>query len=58
MCIKYDIEMFEEIGFILGIENYLRYIVLCEVGEMFVIFIDFFGDDYLMVIDELYVIIF
>ncbi|ABX81633.1 excinuclease ABC subunit UvrB [Acholeplasma laidlawii] len=57
MRTKYDIEMLEEIGFTSGIENYSRHIALREAGETPATLIDFFGDDYLMVIDESHVTI-
>ena len=55
MRTKYDIEMLEEIGFTSGIENYSRHIALREAGETPATLIDFFGDDYLLIIDESHV---
>ncbi len=52
---KYDIEMLEEIGIVSGIENYSRHLTLREPGETPSTLIDFFGDDFLMIIDESHV---
>ncbi|HAA77597.1 TPA: excinuclease ABC subunit B [Candidatus Latescibacteria bacterium] len=52
---RYDIEMMREIGFCPGIENYSRYIDGRQPGEPPYVLLDFFGDDYLMVIDESHV---
>ncbi len=54
---KYDIEMLEEIGMCSGIENYSRHLALREAGETPATLIDFFGDDFLMIIDESHVTI-
>lgn len=53
----YDIEMLEEIGYCTGIENYSRHLSLRGEGEKPYTLLDFFGDDYLMVIDESHVTI-
>ncbi len=52
---KYDIEMLKEIGFCSGIENYSRHLALREEGETPSTLIDFFPDDFLLVIDESHV---
>ncbi len=52
---KYDIEMMSEIGFCSGIENYARHLALREAGETPATLIDFFGKDFLMIIDESHV---
>ena len=52
---NYDMEMLEETGFCRGIENYSRHIALKGPGETPSTLIDFFGDDYLLVIDESHV---
>lgn len=52
---RYDIEMMREIGFCPGIENYSRYIDGRKPGEAPYVLLDYFGDDYLMVIDESHV---
>ncbi len=54
---KYDIEMLEEIGIVSGIENYSRHLSLREAGETPATLIDFFGEDFLMIIDESHVTI-
>ena len=54
---KYDIEMLKEIGSCSGIENYSRHLSLRNKGETPSVLLDFFGDDYLMVIDESHVTI-
>ncbi len=48
----YDIEMLKEIGSCSGIENYSRHLSLRDAGETPSVLIDFFGKDYLLVIDE------
>ena len=52
---NYDIEMLRETGFCRGVENYSRHLALKEEGETPNTLIDFFGDDFLMVIDESHV---
>ena len=52
---KYDIEMLKEIGSCSGVENYSRHLSLREEGETPSVLLDFFGEDYLMVIDESHV---
>jgi len=52
---EYDMEMLEEIGYCSGIENYSRHIALRDEGEEPYTLLDFFGDDFLMVIDESHV---
>lgn len=54
---KYDIEMLKEIGSCSGIENYSRHLSLRNKAETPSVLLDFFGDDYLMVIDESHVTI-
>lgn len=53
----YDLEMLQEIGVCSGIENYSRHLSLREAGETPAVLLDFFGDDYLMIIDESHVTI-
>ena len=48
----YDIEMLKEVGSCSGIENYSRHLSLRAEGETPSVLIDFFGNDYLLVIDE------
>ncbi|MFA6377609.1 MAG: excinuclease ABC subunit UvrB, partial [Acholeplasmataceae bacterium] len=54
---RYDMEMLEEIGVCSGIENYSRHLSLRGPGETPSTLIDFFGDDFLMIIDESHVTI-
>ena len=54
---NYDIEMLEETGFCHGIENYSRHMSLRGEGETPTTLIDFFGKDFLLVIDESHVTI-
>lgn len=55
MRTMYDLEMIEELGYCSGIENYSRHFDGRKPGEQAFCLIDFFGDDYLMVIDESHV---
>ena len=52
---EYDIEMLKETGFCHGIENYSRHLALRAEGETPSTLMDFFGDDYLLVVDESHV---
>lgn len=52
---KYDIEMLKEIGFCQGIENYSRHITGRKPGEKPYTLMDFFSDDYLIIVDESHV---
>ena len=54
---KYDIEMLKEIGFCQGIENYSRHITGRREGEKPYTLMDFFPDDFLIIIDESHVTI-
>ncbi|MDO5695318.1 MAG: excinuclease ABC subunit UvrB [Eubacteriales bacterium] len=49
---RYDIEMLREIGFCQGIENYSRHITGRKPGQKPYTLMDFFPDDFLMIIDE------
>ncbi len=49
---KFDIEMLEETGFVKGIENYSRYLTDREPGEQPATLLDYFPDDFLLLIDE------
>ena len=51
----YDLEMLKETGFCHGIENYSRHLSLREAGETPTTLIDFFPDDFLLMIDESHV---
>ncbi len=54
---NYDIEMLSETGFCRGVENYSAPLSLRSTGETPTTLIDFFGDDFLFVIDESHVTI-
>ena len=47
-----DLEMLEEMGFCSGIENYSRHLTGQSPGDPPPTLIDYFGDDYLLIIDE------
>ncbi len=49
---NYDLEMLEQIGFCKGIENYSRHLTGRAPGEPPPTLLDYYGDDWLMVIDE------
>lgn len=49
---KFDLEMLEETGFVKGIENYSRYLTNREPGEQPATLLDYFPDDYLLMVDE------
>lgn len=49
---KFDLEMLRETGFVKGIENYSRYLTNRAPGEQPATLLDYFPDDYLMLIDE------
>ncbi len=51
----YDLEMLKETGFCHGIENYSRHLSLRDKGETPTTLIDFFPEDFLLVIDESHV---
>jgi excinuclease ABC subunit B len=52
---KYDLEMIEEFGYCSGIENYSRHLDGRIPGQPPYCLLDFFGDDFLLVIDESHV---
>lgn len=52
---EYDLEMLKEIGYTNGIENYSRHIDGRQPGEPPSTLLDFFPDDYLLVVDESHV---
>ncbi|MBD1372216.1 excinuclease ABC subunit UvrB [Hazenella sp. IB182357] len=52
---RYDMEMMREIGFCSGIENYSRHLVNKKPGEAPYTLMDYFPDDYLVVVDESHV---
>lgn len=53
----YDIEMLREMGFCQGIENYSRHLSQRPAGSKPYTLLDYFPDDYLMIIDESHVTI-
>lgn len=54
---NYDLEMLEEMGFCSGIENYSLHLTLRDIGSTPYTLIDYFPDDWLLVIDESHVTI-
>ena len=55
MRTRYDIEMMREVGYCSGIENYSRYLDGRNPGEAPFTLLDYFPDDFLMVLDESHV---
>lgn len=54
---EFDLEMIRELGYCSGIENYSRYLDGRETGTRPFCLLDYFPDDYLMVVDESHVTI-
>jgi len=52
---NYDLEMLKEIGSCSGVENYSRHLSLRDEGETPSTLMDFFGEDYLLIVDESHV---
>ncbi len=52
---EFDLEMMRELGYCSGIENYSRYLAEREAGSRPYCLIDYFPDDFLMVLDESHV---
>ncbi|MDV2886246.1 MULTISPECIES: excinuclease ABC subunit UvrB [Alkalihalophilus] len=52
---RYDLEMMAEMGFCSGIENYSRHLTLREAGATPYTLIDFFPEDFLLIVDESHV---
>lgn len=52
---NYDIEMMKEMGFCSGIENYSRHLTFRKPGETPYTLLDYFPDDFLLVVDESHV---
>ena len=50
--VKYDLEMLEQTGFVKGIENYSRHLEGRLIGQPPATLLDYFPDDFLMLIDE------
>ena len=55
--VEYDMEMMKELGYCPGIENYSRYFDKRAAGTRPFCLLDYFPDDYLMVVDESHVTI-
>ncbi|MFT4532428.1 MAG: excinuclease ABC subunit B, partial [Candidatus Saccharimonadales bacterium] len=49
---RFDIEMLQETGFVKGIENYSRYLTDREEGEQPATLLDYYPDDFLLLVDE------
>jgi len=49
---KYDLEMLESTGFVKGIENYSRHLDGRKAGEPPATLLDFFPEDFLLIVDE------
>lgn len=54
---RYDMEMMREVGFCSGIENYSRHLVGKKPGEPPYTLLDYFPDDFLIIVDESHVTI-
>ena len=52
---NYDVEMLAEIGTCPGVENYSRHLTLRKEGETPATLLDFFPDDFLLIVDESHV---
>ena len=52
---RYDLEMLSEMGFCSGVENYSRHLTLREAGSTPYTLLDYFPDDFLLVVDESHV---
>lgn len=52
---RYDLEMMAEMGFCSGIENYSRHLTLRGAGAVPYTLLDFFPDDFLLIVDESHV---
>ncbi|HSX06895.1 MAG TPA: excinuclease ABC subunit UvrB [Candidatus Saccharimonadia bacterium] len=49
---RFDLEMLEQTGFVKGIENYSRYLTNRESGDQPATLLDYFPDDFLLLVDE------
>lgn len=54
---RYDLEMLQEVGYCNGVENYSRYLAGRNAGEPPECLVDYFPDDWLLMIDESHVTI-
>ena len=50
--VEYDLEMMQEVGYVNGIENYSRYLDWRKEGDSPATLMDYFGDDFLCLVDE------
>ncbi|MBD3363415.1 excinuclease ABC subunit B [Candidatus Dojkabacteria bacterium] len=55
--VEYDLEMLQEIGYVSGIENYSRYIENRPIGSPPSTLIDYFPDDWILMVDESHITI-
>ena len=55
--VKYDLEMLREVGYCSGVENYSRVLAGRPEGSTPYTLLDFFPDDYLMIVDESHVML-
>ncbi len=55
--VKYDLEMLREVGYCSGVENYSRVLAGRPAGSTPYTLLDFFPDDYLMIVDESHVML-
>lgn len=53
--VNYDMEMLQEVGFCSGVENYSRVLARREPGAVPFTLLDFFPDDFLLIVDESHV---
>lgn len=54
---RYDLEMMAEMGFCSGIENYSRHLTLRPAGSTPYTLLDYFPDDFLLIVDESHVML-
>ena len=55
--VAYDLEMLQETGFVKGIENYSLYMSNRQPGEPPAVLLDYYPDDYLLLVDESHITI-
>jgi len=54
---EYDLELLQETGYCSGIENYTRYLADREPGQQSATLLDYFPDDFLLIVDESHITI-
>lgn len=54
---EYDLELLQETGYCSGIENYTRYLADREPGQQCATLLDYFPDDFLLIVDESHITI-